>query len=532
MLRLALISCSIEEGPLAYPLGALCILSAIRHDTRTAGMYDISLVRFLADTDDPKAAAKQIAGYSYDIVGLSVYLYNREWMDTFASELRLFQKDVPVFAGGPEAVNGQSLLDSLGADFIIVGEGEETVVQTLERLPEHIGSSHILFGEAPDTKRLFSPLLEHDVECTDYQGILWEMTRGCPYRCAFCFEGRGNKSVRPFPLSRLQKELDLLVQHEVKEIFVLDPTFNMDKERTTAILDMLIEQSMPDTHFTFEIRAELLDESSVKRFSSLYCSLQIGLQSCDVQVCKHVGRNLNPTLFKHNIELLNRYGVVFGLDLIIGLPDDTLEGFHRSIDFAISLKPSNIDIFLLSLLPGTPLASQGDHYGLRWEKTSPYSVLSTPTMDEHDIAQALQMKEACDLLYTKGEAAMWFNCACSGLDRKPSEVLKAFTEWNHDETLSVFDLQDAFISYLYTVRKLEAYLPALRSFMELHQGIAYMQNTGDPCIVELHYDPDTLALLDTWPLARFCDRHKSFDSPAYYQLYQAEDGMRFEQLDS
>ena len=159
-------------------------------------------------------------------------------------------------------------------------------------------------------------------------------------------------------------------------------------------------------HFTFELRAELLDEELASMFASFNCSLQIGLQSIHQSVLETVNRTFKKSVFTSKMKLLNKYQVTFGLDLIIGLPKDTLSLFKESLDYAVSCTPSNIDIFLLTMLPGTVVRQKAESYGMEYLEDAPYSTLSTPTFSKEDLAKALKLKDAADLLYTKGASCM------------------------------------------------------------------------------------------------------------------------------
>ncbi len=183
----------------------------------------------------------------------------------------------------------------------------------------------------------------------------------------------------------------------------------------------MFKKSPPEIHYTFEIRAELLDIPSAALFGELYCSLQIGLQSSNAEVLRKINRQFNPTLFKEKIQLLHDSNVVFGLDLIIGLPDDTYQSFLESIDYTLSLKPSNIDIFLLSLLPGTELFDRKDDFAISYQHHTPYELIESQTMSKKEIEKALLIKEACDIFYTKGNAVMWFHIMLAPLNMRASE---------------------------------------------------------------------------------------------------------------
>jgi len=536
-LQIRLVACSPEQSPMAYPLGALCIQTALSTNEKLTGRVDVELTHVLADTHIPHKVAREIASLKPDVVAISLYLYNRPWFDTFLDELLLNDPTMRIFAGGPEAgAHAQELLRR-GVFCVILGEGEESICHTVEQLldGEQVSGPGIQTADAlptapaypRDLSNLRSPVLSGVAKPSDYEGVLWEMTRGCPYQCTFCFESRGHRSVRTYPVERLAAELDLFIRHQVSHVFVLDPTFNMNRQRTIEMLTLLQQRAPSSMHFTFEVRAELLDDETALLFGSFLCSLQIGLQSSDRQVLKSIGRRFDPDVFYRKISLLNTYGVVFGLDLIIGLPGDTESTFSASLDYAISCRPSNLDIFVLAILPGTQLALDADALGLRYQHDSPYLLLESPTMSAEAIGRAVRLKQACDTLYTRGRAVMWFQTACNALECRPSTLFSRFADYTEEHDIDdqgdIYTIQDQFIRHQFTVEDKAHLLPAMLSFLELHQGISFLQDTGENPHVYLHYPPDSLALLDTVPVASFVAEHEAFDEPVEHLVFYQDD---------
>lgn len=545
-MNIDLIACAIEDSTLAFPMGALCIKAAIMTDPILSERSVCELYTYLL-ADDPKAAADACIQRNPDVVGCSIYLWNRPWFDIFVTTLHEQLPSVVIFAGGTEVTANGAAMWNDAYTFMVLGEGEETVVRSLRQLlaKEPLQGPGIITKEirlASPTHpekldELPSPFLcgAVDLGKRHWQGVLWEMTRGCPFHCAFCFESKGERTVRSYPLDRIEQELEYLIQHDAQNVFVLDPTFNMDKRRTVEILTLLAEQAPEDMHFTFELRAELLDEELADLFAQIYCSLQIGLQSAHKEVLQQINRQFNPQVFASKIALLNERGIAFGLDLIIGLPGDTYTLFSQSIDYAVSLTPSNIDIFQLALLPGTRIAEQADSLGIRHQQDSPYLVLETPTLTPDDLEKALRLKQACDLFYTKGQACMWIHTACDGLGITPSNLLLLFNDWldfqrkkglDPDEA-DIYLLQEQFLNAVYRKTGKSDLYPALRSYMELHQGICFLHDTCESPILHLDYSPDDLAALDTMPLSRFVAKHKRIVGGLSLAIYQDDDGELF-----
>lgn len=505
-------SCAAENSTMSFPLGALCIKTAINkhkfsnHSVKAA-VYE-NYVSYNAEEQ-----AKLCASRSPSAVGLSVYIWNYEWFKSFAKTLHALDKNIIIFAGGPQASVFKTDFPEY-LSFAVLGEGEITTVKLLERAFNGETIKQAVQSELPDLNTLESVFLtgQADNQLRQTDSVLWEMTRGCPYTCAFCFESRGNRRVRNFPLQRIKEEFFYLLKFDIRRIFVLDPTFNLDMKRAKEILSFLIENAPPEIHFTFEIRAELIDQELATLLSRLNCSVQIGLQSSDEKVLKAINRTFDRNLFKKNLNLLSKEGVAFGLDIIIGLPEDTLKTFRSTIDFAVSLQPSNIDCFVLSLLPGTELNERQQELRLVTDESIFRNLISSPTFSKEDIESAKELAEAMNLFYTKGQADMWIHCILETLNISACNLFSLFSKWmrqtGRSEEEDIWILQDDFVTSLFEKTSNNKLIPAIKSFMELHQGLCYVRDCGDAVTLELSYTPEELSLLDKISLSEFVKTHK------------------------
>jgi radical SAM superfamily enzyme YgiQ (UPF0313 family) len=539
-MKIQIVSCCLEEGNLSFPLGALFIKTAIEHHP-TLKHFHCTLGAYTLE-DDPIQAAKRTAESEATHIGCSVYLWNRTWFDQFSQHLKELAPSVVLFAGGTEVTANPRSFNFDLYDFLTLGEGEQSTTLALSLLlegkdPQGQGiltrGKELSYAFPQDLSILDSVFLSGSAAAFVKPGasVLWEMTRGCPFSCAFCFESKGIRAVRHFTYERIADELEYLLANKVEEVFVLDPTFNMDKKRTVQILSLLVEKAQ-DIHFIFELKAELLDEELADLFAQLTCSLQIGLQSSEVKVLTAINRPFKPAVFQEKIALLNERGIVFGLDLIIGLPYDSFSLFCSSLDFAVGCKPSNIDIFPLSLLPGTKLADDAAKLGIVHEKESPYTVISTPTFSKEDIDKALKLKDACDLLYTKGEASMWMHTLCEAAQCSPSTLFSYFATYTEYLThnrnvnpteMDIYELQEQFVRDLLKKLKRNKYQGPLLSFMELHQGVAFLRETGENPLITIGYELDDLSKLDTMHIEKFLAKHPN-QKRQTFGIFENDDG--------
>ncbi len=534
-MNITLISIAIEKSNLSYPLGALCIESSIRSDVELSKKTNVSTLLFDLE-NDPYQAAKEIANSPCDLVGLSIYLWNREWVDLFIKALKKENRNILIYAGGSEVSANSSSFDLDTYRFLVAGEGEVATVEAIKKLinNEPLILKGVMSKENPilsypsniDLSTLSSPILTHvsDPFLYDDCSILWEMTRGCPFRCGFCFESKGLRSVRNYPFERIEKELDYIIEKGVSDVFVLDPTFNIDKTRTLKILN-LIRDKAPFIHFTFEIRAELIDEDIADAFGEIFCSLQIGLQSIHSSVLKTVNRTFNRELFKEKITLLEKRNLVYGLDLIIGLPNDSVSLFRESLDFTVFCKPSNIDIFILSLLPGTKIYEETDKYKINFDHNSPYNFIESPNYSKEDISDALKIKRGCDYFYTKGGAVMFMKVLCDAFNLTPSALFIKFNDYldnNYDakdvDEIDIFELQDSFIRQMIEENDVNLFSKAILSYIELNQGLSYYLDVAQSPILSLWYEPNQLSQLEDICINDFVKNNKAFKQPKDFYI--------------
>ncbi|MCY1152517.1 MAG: B12-binding domain-containing radical SAM protein [Sphaerochaetaceae bacterium] len=534
-MNITLISIAIEKSNLSYPLGALCIESSIKSDKELSKKTRVKTLLFDLE-NDPQVVAKEIAKSECNLVGLSIYLWNREWVDLFITALKEENKNILIYAGGSEVSANSNSFDLDTYRFLVAGEGEVATVEAIKKLinNEPLILKGVISKENPilsypeniDLSTLSSPILTHvsDPFLYDDCSILWEMTRGCPFRCGFCFESKGLRSVRNYPFERIEKELDYIIEKGVSDVFVLDPTFNIDKTRTLKILH-LIRDKAPFIHFTFEIRAELIDEDIADAFGEIFCSLQIGLQSIHSSVLKTVHRTFNRELFKEKITLLEKRNLVYGLDLIIGLPNDSVSLFKESLDFTVFCKPSNIDIFILSLLPGTKIYEETDKYKINFDHKSPYNFIESPYYSKDHINQALKIKRGCDYFYTKGGAVMFMKVLCDAFKMPPSSLFIEFNEFldsnyesNFVDDVDIFELQDDFIRKMIEEKNVISLSKAILSYIELNQGLSYYLDVAQSPILSLWYEPNQLSQLEDISINVFVNLNEAFKQPKDYYI--------------
>lgn len=428
----------VRESSQAIPLAAGCLKAALPEPLR----QHTELIELYPEQEDESIIAELLSGQP-DVIAFPLYVWNRQRILRISTRLRQHKPELILLAGGPEASADSNKVIAEGElDAVIRGEGESAFADFISQLADNnpgavipglVVADHKQITLPPaavcaDLTKFASPWLTTVLPLTPGCGVLWEVARGCHFNCAFCYDAKGHQGVRPLPFERLRQELKLFAEKQVAQIWILDSTFNAPPARGRKLLKLLLEIA-PQIHYHIEAKADLLDDDIIAILSQLSCSVQIGLQSANPEVLKPLHRNLDHREFEKKLRKLSRAGVTFGLDLIYGLPDDNHIGFETSLTFALHQQPNQIDIFPLSVLPGTELFERQKSFKIQGASQPPYLIACNQSYSASDMHKSRLLAAATDIFYNRGRAVGFFHQLCDALKLTPVEFLKAFYDW-------------------------------------------------------------------------------------------------------
>ncbi len=451
-MKILIATLHVRPSAQAVPLAAGCLKACLPSELQ----QQTKLIDLFPD-DDTATLCRRLLDHNPEIIAFSLYVWNRLQIVELAQILREQQPDITLLAGGPEAsADSLNVIRDGLFDGIIRGEGEVSFAQLISHLtnsqdiPPISGfiPADMRGGNLPaaavcaNLSALSSPWLTGQIELVKDGGVLWEVARGCQFNCAFCYDAKGHQGVRPLPTERLKEELKLFAKKQVAQIWILDSTFNAPPERGKQLLQMILEIA-PQIHYHIEAKADFLDSETIELLAQLSCSVQIGLQSATAQVLKPLHRNLNPRQMEQQLREMSLAGITFGLDLIYGLPGDDHHGLQKSLDFTLRQQPNQLDIFPLSVLPGTELFDRQIEFGIRGELQPPYRLLENSSYSASDLEKSQFLAAATEIFYNRGRAVGFFMPLCNTLHQSPSSFLQQFGDWlKNDKQLPLQKILD------------------------------------------------------------------------------------------
>ena len=393
--------------------------------------FDLSFSEYTIK-ESVSVVADNILEGGYDVVGISVSIWNVKQSRELAKILKEQNPDIIIITGGPEvSYEPQFFINNWDVDYVISGEGEFVLGQLLDALQkgnnlniDSVSSKYNISyktAQADITELIKFPSpyrLEFDNNERRNRITYFETSRGCPYSCQYCLSSL-EKGVRYFPGEYIVENLKYLIDSDVKQIKFLDRTFNLNKKHTMTVFDFLIENHRPGLNCQFEIYADLLNDETIEYLNSKvpknYFRFEIGIQSTHEPTNVAVKRNQNFSLLSSNIEKIMKGDVIdLHLDLIAGLPFETFDRFRKSFNDVFRLRAKEVQLGFLKLLRGTNLRRDALIYGYKFYNEAPYEIISGNDISEVELERIRDVEEALDKFWNSGRFASTMNFLFEG----------------------------------------------------------------------------------------------------------------------
>jgi len=375
------------------------------------------------------------------ILGLSVSIWNLTATLELLTELRKAWEGGEVarpfvVLGGPEVSHLPKDAEIFRhADCRVLGEGETAFRELCENVfaqtdPPLFSDREFLQTDLALVKSAYGLYTDEDL----HRKLAYvEASRGCPYSCEFCLSANDEK-VREFPLEPFLEEMDKLVRRGTRTFKFLDRSFNLNTARAKLVMEFFLgkleaahtqnDPSPPPftVHFEmvpFRFPPELME--TVARFPPGSLRLEIGIQTLNPEVSRRIGRPSQPMRELEALRLLRQTNAIIHADLIAGLPGEDVVSFGKGFDLlweALSpprgsspklaseskLASVEIQLGILKLLPGAPIARHSAAFGMCYNHLPPYEVTETSAIPAGELDRIKNFARFWELAVNRGLA--------------------------------------------------------------------------------------------------------------------------------
>ncbi|MBL1243257.1 MAG: DUF4080 domain-containing protein [Sulfurimonas sp.] len=410
--------------------------------------------------DAIQTIAEKLLYDSPDIIGLGVYIWNVSEVAELIHIIKKVSPDTKIILGGPEVTYEPFRVNLDDADYIIQGEGDTAFYELCKDIQEGTTNERIIKMTLPKLKELKLPYEYYSDDDIKNRYIYVEISRGCPFECEFCLSSMDEK-VRAFNLEEILEEFEKLWVRGARNFKFVDRTFNLNMKAANAILDFFLSKKPPyfahfeviPDHFPASLR------SKIKQFPDGALQLEIGIQTLNLEVAKNVSRILKLDKIEENIAFLeNETTAHIHLDLIVGLPGESLDSFGANLDKLMSMSSCEIQIGILKKLSGTYIKRHDEDFKMHYSDIPPYDILKNSDLSFNDIQIMKRFARFWDLTYNSGNFKKSIELLWK--DESVYKNFYAFGLWIYEQTdstwkISLQRLGELLFGYLTEVKQLE-----------------------------------------------------------------------------
>jgi radical SAM superfamily enzyme YgiQ (UPF0313 family) len=349
---------------------------------------------------------RTVSAWQPDVVGFSCHYWSMSYFLEAASWIKQLHREVKIVFGGPQVRSVRSadtvLMDNPHVDFVIRGPGEVAICRLFESI-DNGGSLETVPGLSyRNDKRVFHNsessdslwkrnIIFHDANSSMIERlpllreVSYETILGCRSRCAYCY----------YPTRRLElvdddivcSEISFFCSHEVPIMRICDPHFGGSKNRAKKIL-RYIRTVNRSTKIKIYVDLAHIDQEYVNlmRDAQVY-PLSIGVETTNIQSLELIRRD-SVYNYSEELQILLHAFPDVPADVIVGLPGDTRSGFMQTLNDVLAMGFSGINVFRLSIFPGTDIAdNESIYFGSKGITcTSQGQIISSPNFSQ-DIQQ-------------------------------------------------------------------------------------------------------------------------------------------------
>lgn len=379
-LRILLVSANTEKIPdPVFPIGAAIMASAAEKAGHVVHTLDLCFLPALRPALDEaiRDARPDVVGISLRNLDSSAYPQNTSYIDDYrrlVDAVRELSGAAIVLGGAGFTVMPTTILEVLGADVGVVGEGEAAFPWILERLAacEPLRTTAEFRCQTVGDGVCVTPVVrikhldeagiarrEHfDLQLYYQRGgaLNVQTKRGCCFECVFCSYPliEGSKVRMRSPRSVVDEIEGVRREHGVRHWFFVDNIFNMPLRHAKEICDEIASRAL-DIEWSAYLNPKFVDEELCRLMARSGCkAIEFGTDAGSATMIANLDKEFEVDDLRRSSMLCHAHGLKFAHSLIFGGPGETAQTVGETLALMDELRPTAVIAMTgIRILPGT-----------------------------------------------------------------------------------------------------------------------------------------------------------------------------------
>jgi radical SAM superfamily enzyme YgiQ (UPF0313 family) len=396
-----IILCTLNAKYIHTSLGLRYLLAHMGRLTPQTVIREFTIAR------RPQELADELLALQPSIIGLGVYIWNVNETTELVRLLKVARPDVKLVLGGPEASHEWEAQEIVRlADHLITGWGDVEFPRLCQALlfgPQPL--MKVIPGEQPPLEQLALPYALYTETDLAHRLLYVEASRGCPFKCEFCLSSL-DQTAKAFPLDEFLAAMDALYQRGARNFKFVDRTFNLKIDASVRILQFFLDRLTTGLFVHFEVIPDHLPDrlkALIAQFPPGVLQLEVGVQTFNTDVQQRISRRQDNEKTVANLRwLVEQSQAHLHVDLIFGLPGESLDSIAAGFDRLYATRPHEIQLGVLKRLRGTPITRHSVAHGMVYDTHPPYTVQQTAVLDAATVQRLTRMARYWDLVANSG----------------------------------------------------------------------------------------------------------------------------------
>ncbi|MHA1791361.1 MAG: B12-binding domain-containing radical SAM protein [Promethearchaeota archaeon] len=324
---------------------------------------------------------KKIKEFNPDVIGITANVAIAYKSVLTAKWLKRKFPLARMILGGPWAsIEYEKLLNERAADFVVIGEGEKTIVELIDAIENEKGFTDIpgiAFNEEGSIQLTNTRDFINDLDSLPFPA--WELfpppkkyffntkgknfypimtSRGCPYGCINCTKVIHGYKIRKRSIDSVVEEIIYLHERfKASTFLIIDDNFNHDVKRAEEICEKIAKLPFKTRfHFSNGIRADKISPKLAWLFKEIgVYDVCLGIESGNQDIVYKIGKNLKLENVIRAVKLLKKVNIFTTGFIMIGLPFETLSTVMDTKRFILTSGLDDAHIFKVIPFPGTKM---------------------------------------------------------------------------------------------------------------------------------------------------------------------------------